>query len=86
MTWDDIRRQHPHSWVLVEAIEAYTDGAQRVIGEMRLIKAFGADWERAWESYKDTHHADRSREYYILHTDRQALDIGVIDAFGRVLQ
>ncbi len=85
MNWQDIRQQNPQNWVLVEAIAASTQGSQRVIHELRLIGVFGADWDSAWAQYKQMHHADKEREYYIIHTDRPTLDIGVIDAFGRVL-
>ena len=51
----------------------------------QVIADFGADWKPAWERYKALHHADPQREYYMLHTDREVLDIGVIDSFGRVV-
>jgi len=39
----------------------------------------------AWEIYEKAHQADLNREYYVLHTDREELNIGIIDAFGRVV-
>jgi hypothetical protein len=85
MDWQAIRQQHPASWVLVEAFNAYTEAGQRVIPHLVLIAAFGDDWHEGWERYKALHHADRRREYYLLHTNRAELDIGVIDVFGRVV-
>ncbi len=85
MNWQELRLQHPHSWLLVEAFDAYTEGNQRIIPHLELIAAFGDDWEAAWERYKALHHADKYREYYVLHTDREALDIGVLDAFRRAV-
>jgi len=85
MTWEQICQQYPHTWVLVEALHAYTQGSQRVIPELKLVQTFGADWQRAWEHYKTVHHGDHNREYYVLHTDRPELDIGVLDSFGRVV-
>jgi hypothetical protein len=32
------------------------------------------------------HSVDKWREYYYLHTDRKALDIEVMDAFGRITE
>jgi len=85
MTWEEIRQQFPHSWLLVEAIEAYTEGAQRIIPRLSVIQDSGSDWRSAWDEYKRLHHLDKNREFYVLHTDREALDIGVLDAFGRVV-
>jgi hypothetical protein len=85
MTWQEIRQQHPHSWVLVEALDAFTAGSQRVINDLRLIQTFHASWQEAWEQYKALHKANRDREYYVLHTDRASLDIGVLDTFGWVV-
>ncbi len=85
MNWQELREQYPHSWLVVEAIGAFTENSQRVIPELRLIAAFGSDWQAAWEQYKTVHHADKWREYYVLHTDRETLDIGVLDPFWRVV-
>jgi hypothetical protein len=85
MDWQTIRTKYPHNWVVVEAINAYTDGAKRVIPQLSFISAFGDDWSAAWEHYKNLHHVDKYREYYVLHTDREQLDIGVMDSFGRSL-
>jgi hypothetical protein len=85
MNWQELRQNYPHSWLVVEAFGAYTEGGQRVIPHLELIADFGADWEPAWERYKALHHADKHREYYMLHTDREILDIGVMDAFWRIV-
>lgn len=85
MNWQEIRHQYPRNWVVVEAINASTQGTKRIIDELSFVRAFGADWDAAWALYKQVHHADKNREYYVLHTDRQELDIGVIETFGRVL-
>jgi hypothetical protein len=87
MTWDEIRQLVPHEWVLVEALDAYTDDehGKRVISNLALIKTCGSDWHDAWNQYKQIHNTDIEREYYMLHTNRQALNIGVLDAFWRPL-
>lgn len=84
MDWQVIRQRHPAAWVLVEAFNAYSHNGQRIIPHLELVAEFGEDWNKGWERYKALHHADRNREYYLLHTDRLELDIGVIDTFGRV--
>ncbi len=85
MNWQELRERHPHSWLVVEAYGAYTDNGQRVIPRLELIAGFGDDWQAAWERYKALHHADKQREYYMLHSDREALDIGMLDSFRRVV-
>jgi hypothetical protein len=82
MTWQELRIQYPQCWVLVEALDAFTQDGQRVIPSLKFLGDYGADWNQAWEAYKRLHHADKFREYYVLHTERETLDIGVIDAYG----
>ena len=86
MKWQEVRQLCPHRWVVVEAINAYTDGARRVVDEINLVGSFGEDWHEAWEFYKKVHHENKYREYYYLHTDREELDIEVADIFRRTIQ
>ena len=83
MNWQEIRQKYPHRWVVVEAFGAYTENGQRVIPHLELIADFADDWKPAWERYEALHDADKWREYYVLHTDREELNIGVLDAFRR---
>ncbi len=83
--WQEIRGYYPHCWVVVEAIDAYTDGANRIANQLNVIESFGENWKRAWDKYRELHHSDRWREYYVLHTDRVELNIGVMDEFRRAV-
>ena len=83
MDWQEIRKQYPHSWLVVEALDAYTNGDKRIVNALEVVDPFGDNWPAAWERYKHVHRADRTREYYVLHTDRAELNIGVLDVFGR---
>ncbi len=85
MNWEELRQQYPQRWVVVEAFGAYTEQGKRIVPRLELIADFGDDWKPAWERYEALHDADRRREYYVLHTDREALNIGVLDAFRRVV-
>jgi len=51
----------------------------------QFIGDFGMDWNQAWSNYRQLHHADQFREYYGLHTAPETLNIGVINAFGHIL-
>jgi hypothetical protein len=85
MTWEEIREQYPGRWVVVEALGAFTQNGQRVIPNLQPIAIFGADWRQAWDAYEGLHRVDKYREYYVLHTEREVLNIGVLDAFLRKL-
>lgn len=81
MDWQRIRELHPHNWVLVEALDGRTEGDKRIINQMSIHGVHGDDWKAAWEQYKELHRADKWREYYPLHTDREELEIGVIPGY-----
>jgi hypothetical protein len=85
MNWQELRENYPSSWLVVEAIGAFTENNQRIIPQLNFIAAFGSDWQAAWDHYKSLHHADKYREYYVLHTDRDTLDIGILDSFGCIV-
>ncbi len=83
MTWEEIRNQYPHRWLVVEAIDAYTDGPHRVIDNLNVMTVLGEDdWKPAWKEFERLHHADKEREYYPLHTDRKELNIGAVAPLG----
>lgn len=86
MKWQEIRDRYHESWVLVEALNAFTQGNKRIIDDLRFIDSFGDDWNSAWARFKQVHHEDKCREYYVFHTDNQILDVGVIDEFRRVVR
>jgi hypothetical protein len=86
MDWQKIRELCPRQWGIVEAIKAYTEKGKRIIPEMRVVGTFGDDWRAAWERYKELHRENKWIEYYYLHTDREELDISVMDAFLRKLE
>ncbi len=85
MTWQELRILYPDRWVLVEALEATSREGHRIISLLQLVGDFDNDWPQAWEQYKALHHTDKQRECYVVHTSKETLDIGVIDAFGRIL-
>jgi hypothetical protein len=82
MNWQQIRDQYAHRWIIIEATAAHTEGDQRILTRMEVVEVFADEWQPAWERYKSLHQADRVREYYVLHTDRPELNIGVLDTFG----
>lgn len=86
MNWQTIRELYPHRWVVVEAYDGHTQGGKRIINQLEVVGMFEDEWKPAWEHYKRLHHAEKEREYYVVHTDQVELDIGVMDAFGRIVE
>lgn len=85
MTWQEIREKYPNCWVLVEAFGATTENGMRVINTLIPLGEFGDDYKPAWDRYKALHQLARERELYVLHTNREELNIEVLDGFGRKL-
>ena len=84
MNWQEIRQRYPHRWLVVEAIGAYTEGAARVIPHLEVLGEFNQDHDAARAYYRQAHRQNKMRELYVLHTDREELNIRVMNAF-RVL-
>ncbi len=85
MTWQEIREQYPGRWVVVEALGAFTQDGKRITPNLQPIAVFEEDWRQAWYAYEGLHRVDKWREYYVVHTEREELNIGVLDAFWRKL-
>lgn len=83
MNWQEIREKYPHRWVVVEALDGCTEGEHRIINKLIVVSMFEDNWKPAWEHYELLHRTHKNREYYVLHTDRPELNIGVLYAFGR---
>ena len=85
MTWQEVRALLPHRWVVVEAINARNEGKYRVIPELSILKVCGDDSTVTWDCCEQLHRAYPEREFYFFHTDREELNIGLMDAWGHVV-
>ena len=74
MTWTDIRRHYPHQWLLIEALLAHSKAGTRFLDELAVIDAF-ADGETALRAYLKLHRDAPLRELYVVHSDREELEI-----------
>jgi hypothetical protein len=74
MKWQEIREYYPSQWLLVEAIKAHTKGDQRILDELTVVNTF-SDSRAAMKGYTELHKDAPERELYVLHTDRETLDI-----------
>ncbi|MEL6270244.1 MAG: hypothetical protein AAFV33_06365 [Chloroflexota bacterium] len=83
MTWEQIREAHPNQWVVFEALAAHDEDGRWCVDLMQPVGAFD-DFSKVWERYQLFHQLDRSRDYGFYHTSNEELEIGIIDAFGRI--
>ena len=74
MTWTDIRRHHPHQWLLVEALLAHSKAGKRLVDELAIVDAF-SDGETALRAYLRLHRDAPQRELYVVHSDHEDLEI-----------
>lgn len=82
MEWNEIRERYPRQWLLVEAIQAHSEGTSRVVEDLAVVQSF-PDARAAMDGYKELHRRDPQRELYVLHTDRDRLDISEARWLGR---
>lgn len=81
MEWNEIRRTYPHQWLLLEALEARSDSGKRILEDLSVVESF-PDSTAAMRGYKELHHRAPDRELYVLHTDREDLDITELSWLG----
>ena len=74
MKWKEIRIQYPHQWLLLEAMDAHTESNRRIVEQFSVINSF-ENSHQAMESYSQIHHESPERELYVLHTDKENLEI-----------
>ncbi len=74
MQWKQIREKYPNKWILVEAIKAHTESNKRIIEQLTVIDSY-IDVSEALCFYKQLHKKTPDREYYVVHTDNDNLEI-----------
>ena len=77
MVWDEVKKNYPSQWVLIEATKARTENDKRIIEFMDVIDSFNEDGAGAFQRYLELHKSHKDREYYIYHTSNDILEIGV---------
>lgn len=81
MNWSEIRLHYPKTWLLVEVLQAHTENDKRILEQLAVINTF-SDVQEALKSYAELHQHQPNRELFVLHTDREELDITVRHWFG----
>jgi hypothetical protein len=75
MRWDDVKKTSPQQWVIIEAIDARTEGDKRIIENVQIVEFFGEDNNGALRQYTKLHKIHPEREYYVVHTSRPELNV-----------
>jgi hypothetical protein len=74
MPWPEIRERYPHQWLLLEATKAHSSGGQRILERLTVLETC-PDGLSAMRRYGEIHGQDPYRELYVLHTDRETVEI-----------
>jgi hypothetical protein len=74
MEWKQVRNNYPHQWLLVEAIQAHSELGKRILEQLTVVNVF-PDAQAAMKGYIQLHRQSPERELYVLHTDRETLDV-----------
>lgn len=74
MNWRDVQATYPNQWLLVEALEASSEGGRRTLTDVTIIGAY-TDSMTAMEVYRELHREDPGRELYVLHSSLETPEI-----------
>ena len=74
MLWVDVRKIHSDRWLVIEALEAHSEGGKRHIDRLAVVEMC-PDGFAAFQSYRRLHQDHPQREFYFVSTRREALDI-----------
>jgi hypothetical protein len=75
MQWSEVKEQFPSQWVLVEAIAAASKDNKRIVEQLSVVDTFSDDGNQAMLKYVELHKQFKNREFYVVHTSREQLDI-----------
>ncbi len=72
MRWEEARNMYVDKWILLEAIDAYSQEGRRIVNELSVINAYD-EGKEALKEYAEKHKKDKSREMYVYHTKNEKL-------------
>jgi hypothetical protein len=74
MQWSEIRTRYPAQWLVVEALDARSEGEKRILNQLAVLDSFNDSIE-AFRKYQELHRQSPGREFYVFHTSREKLDV-----------
>jgi hypothetical protein len=72
--WPEVCSRFPHQWLVIEALDARSELGKRLLEELAVVDQC-PDGESAMRTYLNLHRQAPERELYVLHTDRENLEI-----------
>lgn len=75
MKWDDVRNVYPSRWVVIEAVEAHSEGNRRIIDKIAVLDSFMDGTKNVLLENAKLQRLYPGREIFIVHTSRLELDI-----------
>lgn len=79
MRWTDVRRLYPDQWVIIEALEAWTEISRRILYRVTVVETC-RDGSDALDRYRQLRRSHARRELYFVHTSNH--ELVVVDACG----
>ena len=74
MRWPDVQAAYPSQWLVVEALEAHTEGNRRILDQIAVVEVC-PDSVTAMQTYRQLHQEHPLREFFFVHTSRDSLEI-----------
>lgn len=75
MHWQEVKQVYPKQWLIIEALQAHTEADKhRHVDDLAVIEPC-VDAKNALQKYRLLHQLYPEREFYFVHTSREALDI-----------
>lgn len=75
MKWGDVRNTYPSQWVIIEAVEAHSEGNKRIIDKIAVIDSFMDGTRNVLLENAKLQRLYSGREIFVVHTSRSELDI-----------
>jgi hypothetical protein len=74
MIWSEVQETHPNQWLIIEALEARSEGDHRLLDHIAVVETC-PDGTSAMQHYHRLHREYPLREFYYVHTSRESLGI-----------
>ncbi len=74
MRWSDVRNAHPDQWLVIEALDAHSEGHHRIYDRIAVVEAC-PDGRTTMKRYAELHRKHPLRELAFAHTAMPALEI-----------
>ncbi len=74
MRWSDVRAAYPEQWLIIEALEAHTEGDRRILDRIAVMELC-SDGSNALKAYRRLHREYPMREFYFVCTSREEVEI-----------